>query len=55
MGWVKDTLRARLPAWGLVMITAATVGAISASVAVFALGRATDRDTELVVESEVEE
>lgn len=55
MGWVKDTIRSRFPDWSLVMITAATVGAVSASIAVFALGRVTDRDTELVVESDVEE
>lgn len=53
--WVKDTIRSRLPAWGVVMITAAVVGAVSASVAVFALGRATNRETELMVESDVGE
>lgn len=55
MGWVKDTVQSRVPAWGVVMITAATVGAISASIAVFALGRVTDRGTELAVESEVQD
>jgi hypothetical protein len=55
MGWVKDTVQSRVPAWGVVTITAAAVGAVSASLAVIALGRVTDRGTELAVESEVEE
>lgn len=52
-GWVKDTVRSRVPAWGVVVITAAAVGAASASVAVMALGRATNQNDELVVQSEV--
>lgn len=54
MQWVIDWLRSRVPAWGVVVITAAVVGAVSASLAVLALGRATDRDAELFAESEVE-
>lgn len=55
MGWVKDTIQSRVPAWGVAVITAAVVGAVSASIAVLALGRVTNRDTELFVHSEVEE
>lgn len=55
IGWVKDTIRDRIPAWGVVVITAAAVGAAAASVAVMALGRAANQNEEMVVESEVEE
>jgi hypothetical protein len=55
MEWVIDAVRSRVPAWGVVLITAAAVGAVSASLAVLALGRATGEDGELVVQSEVEE
>lgn len=54
MGWV-NTIQSRIPAWGVAVITAAVVGAISASIAVFALGRATNQESELVVESDVQD
>jgi hypothetical protein len=58
MSWVISVARSRLsqiPAWVLVLITAAAVGAVSASVAVMALGRVKNQVDELPVESEVEE
>lgn len=54
MGWVNNMIQSRVPAWGVAVITAAAVGAVSASIAVIALGRVTDRGTELVVQSEME-
>jgi hypothetical protein len=58
MNWVISVARSRLsqiPGWAVVLITAAAVGAVSASIAVMALGRVKNRVDELPVESEVQD
>lgn len=52
MGWVKDTVRSRLPAWIIVLSVSAVIGATSAVISVAAYRDLKNRDSPISVPSE---